>query len=253
MILLLVSVLFFSNGCQKLRDIKDSVLNETTEDRALEKGISLEKSGKYKEALELYENYNKSLKKNGEVPSRKVEMFYARALFKYKKDKNACVIIENLSKDDSTGCLEKLLADCYMETNQYKKSEKTNKSLMKKFPGESSKYLNAIGESLKEQGEVVKAQSFYKKALLKNPVNATEIKGNLAQALSQAGQDKKALSMLKSLGTKSDASDKIKMQLAESYTLSGNKEEAKGVLSGLLKGNNIKEKMKNFISRSPWN
>lgn len=252
MILLTILTVFFSTGCQKLLEIKNYVIKESPEDKVLKEGLLLEKDGNYKSALALYKVYKEKIEKNREIPSKKLNIYYARALFKANKDKKACIIIEKLSEDDRSGCLEKLLAECYGETKQYKKIENINKKLIKKFPENSSKYLNSIGDSLKNQGEVVKAQAYYKKALSKNPSNATEIEGNLAQAMSQAGQDKNALSILKNLATKSDASKKIKMQLAEGYALSGDKEKAKGVLSTYLNGNEASKKIDGFISKNPW-
>jgi predicted Zn-dependent protease len=212
--------------------MKNYVFKSGPEDRVFKKGLILEKEGKYKEALILYEEEKNRQEKDADASSSLLKA-YARALFMSRSDPKTCIILEDLSAHDPAGCMERLLATCYLKTAQFEKSEKAHKALLKKFPKESASHLNAIGESLKGQGDDVGARGYFELALSKSPDNKN-IKGNLAQVLIRAGQEKKALPMLKELATQSGADTQEQYRLAEGYILSGDKARATTTLSRFM-------------------
>jgi Flp pilus assembly protein TadD len=111
--------------------------------------------------------------------------------------------------------------------------------------GRNAVALNNLGIARDLLGNHAEAEAAYRSALAAQP-GMTGAKVNLALCLAMSGQGADAISLLRPIAEKPDATRKIKEDFAAVLTMAGNRDEAERILSSSLATSDVKPALEAF-------
>lgn len=220
----MIWIVLFLSGCASITQLKDKITGDPQVKASITEGNKHLDAKEYAKAAVSFEQAGTRELSLTKKRSYAVLTGLGKAYMNTKREKEACPLFEEATKEELDDQAYLLLAQCYTKTKKLNKAKKVYKTLQKKK--DKPDYHLKYGEILTKQGDHLGAQKSFEKASLLDPSNQTSAKSMLGVAYAQTGQFKKSQTILGDLVTKSSSTPLDRKNMALLRKLEGKKDDS---------------------------